>query len=324
MANAKTTSNPSVISKAAETLGRPVTNLRKLLHTIGVEDDESGYRLLKAKTTTESYLADVIRGKYPDAPELKILAAASILKGEDPFAEDESEETTPEQAPAQELKASADASTIVLEALQSNRTPAQMKDRELLELYAKERDYEIEQELHKRAKFKRFVVLTPGKHEPGKEVIDIDKSLDLLKKARKMEIPQMASFDGKILQVHRITELNPEDRKTELCPICGKALFQGYCQDCGLDFGGVGMDERAYINLIAKSTKFDATSFSDRRAVHASAVKGLEDLKLTWPSIAPEFEDLKVSNSLPQLVIMKPVLSEKKMDPFHRDGNRTY
>jgi len=321
MANAKTTTNPSVISEASKTLGKPVTNLRKLLLLIGVKDDEAGYKLLKARTTTESYLADVIRGKYSDVPELKILAAASILKGINPFEEEPKEKT--EEKAQEEVKPDT-AATLILEAAQINRTPAQMKDRELLELYAKEREYEIEQELHKRAKFKRFIVLVPGKYEPGKEIIDLDKSIDLLKKARKMEIPQIASFDGKILQVHRITELNSEDRKTELCPVCGKAMFQGYCQDCGLDFGGVGMDERAYVNLISKSTKFDADSFSDRRAVHASATKGLDDLRQTWPSISPEFDDLQVSNNLPRLVIMKPVLCEKKMDPFHRDGNRTY
>jgi hypothetical protein len=199
-----------------------------------------------------------------------------------------------------------------------------MKDKELLELYAEERGYEIEQELHKRAKFKRFVILKPGKYEPGKEVIDIDNTLELLKKARKIEIPSMASIDGKVLQVHRITELNPEDRKTELCPICGKPLFQGYCQDCGFDFGGIGMDERSYVKLVTQKEGFNPQSFSDRKALHASAVKGLEDLILTWPSVNPEFEELKLTNNLPQLVIVKPVLSEKKMDPFHQNGNRTY
>jgi hypothetical protein len=309
MANA----TASVISKAAQTLEIPLTSLTDILLKAGVPDDDIGYKLLKAKTTTETYLADLLRKGFPDTADLKVFAAASILKGNDPF----------EEESIKEIK---DAPTIILEALTANRTPAQMKDQELLELYAKDRDYEIEQELHKRARFKRFIVLVPGKgaQSPGKEVIDIDKSLDLLKKARKMEIPQVASFDGKILQVFRITELNPEDRKTELCPICGKPLFQGYCQDCGLDFGGIGMDERSYIRLVTKKETFNVSSFSDRRAIHASATKGLEDLKLTWPSVAPEFDDLKVSNNLPQLVIMKPVLSEKKKDPFHVDGNRSY
>lgn len=319
MANAKTASSSSVVSEAAKTLGKPVSHLRATLLKIGIKDDEEGYKLLRARTTTEDYLSKVIRDRFSDAPELKVLAAASILKGNNPFEEEKVEEA-PVTVPAPVDTTAA----IILEAVTANRTPAQMKDRELLEVYAKDRDYEIEQELHKRARFKRFIVLVPGKYEPGKEVIDIEKSLDILKKARRMEIPQMASFDGKILQVLRITELNPEDRKTELCPICEKPLFQGYCQDCGLDFSGIGIDERSYVNLVKENGSFDRESFSDRKAVHASASKGIEDLKITWPVIAPIYDDLKISNNLPRLVIMKPVMSEKKMDPFHAEGNRSY
>lgn len=315
---AKTLSNPSFLVEPSKILGKSSTQLREVLLKIGIENNSEGQRLLKAKTTSEEYLAGVLRDAFKDIPELKILAAASALKGKNPF-EDEEDKSVDKAA-----QVMTEAATLVVKSNESNRKPAQMKDKELLEIYVDERDYEIEQELHKRAKFRRFVVLEPGKYEPGEEIIDIEKSLDLLKKARRMEIPQMASFDGKVLQVHRITELNPEDRKTELCPICSKGLFQGYCQDCGLDFGGIGMDERAYIRLVTDKEAFDPKSFSDRRAVHASALKGLDSLRQTWPSVSPEFEDLKLTNSLPQVVVMKPVLSEKKMDPFHTNGNRSY
>jgi hypothetical protein len=317
MANAKESTNPTVISKAAQVLGQETAKLQSILSGMGVEDNDSGYMLLKAKTTTEEYLAGVLRKELPAVAELKILAAASILKGNNPFSESEDEKKDIKPQPEQ-------TATIILEAVAANRPISQMKDRELLERYIEDREYEIEQELHRRARYKRFIVLSPGTYESGKEIIDLEKSLDILKKARKMEIPQMASFEGKILQVFRITDLNTEDRKTELCPICGKPLFQGFCQDCCLDFGSIGMDERSYISLVVKKESFNASSFSDRKAVYASASKGLSDLRMTWPSVSHEYDELKSSNNLPQLVLMKPLLSEKKMDPFHVDGKRTF
>jgi hypothetical protein len=130
--------------------------------------------------------------------------------------------------------------------------------------------------------------------------------------------------DKKIVRVYRITELNPDDRIVELCPICGEILYKGYCPKCELDFSGVGDDERSYVKLISNSEKFNAKSHSDRKAVHASASKGLEDLRITWPSIAPTFDDLKLTNSLPKLRMIKNIPATQVADPFHVSGNRQF
>jgi hypothetical protein len=130
--------------------------------------------------------------------------------------------------------------------------------------------------------------------------------------------------DKKIVRVYRITELNPDDRIVELCPICGEILYKGYCSKCELDFSGVGDDERSYVKLISNSEKFNARSHSDRKAVHASASKGLEDLRTTWPSIAPTFDDLKLTNSLPKLRMIKNIPATQVADPFHVSGNRSF
>src|SRR6056297_2663206 len=138
MADAKTSTNPSVVSKAAQALGKSYPNVRKVLAPLGISDDHEGWRLLKAKTTTSQYLEDVLRKSFPKVPELKILAAAAILKGEDPFAEEEKAEGHKKVEPVvvNSSVTSSDTSAI-LEIIKENRTPAQMKDRELLELYAK-------------------------------------------------------------------------------------------------------------------------------------------------------------------------------------------
>jgi hypothetical protein len=303
------------IAKAAQFLGVTPEVLTAILNAGGISNDDLGKEILDAEYTTTEILKGIFfsqAGELKDLPVLRISAAINTLK-------------TSDKAPVAALPPVTDTvASTVLAALQANKRPAEMKDRELLEAFIQDRDPEVEQELAKRANNRRFIVLVPGKYEPGKEVIDVEKSLQLLKMARKNEVPTMAPFEGTVLQVYRITELNPEERKTEICPFCGQALFQGYCEKCELDFGGIGMDERAYLKLITDKPSFKCESHSDRKAAHASAIKGLEDLKKTWPSVVQEFEDKKLTNTLPQLVFMKPTPSTRKMDPFAVASNRSY
>jgi hypothetical protein len=210
------------------------------------------------------------------------------------------------------------------EIMKSNRPIEQWSDRELLERFSKEREYEVEQELHKRAKQQNFIVLVPAekRYEPGKEVIDIETSLELLKAARKRTNPTMLPVEGKVLPVYKITELNPEDRIVELCPLCGESLYKGYCEKCQQNFSAIGDDARAYVNLIAATDTFSVDSFSDRKAVVVCAQKGLEDLKGAWPSLVQKFDELKLTNSLPRLrvVLNRPSVA----DPYFQDGNRVF
>ena len=71
------------------------------------------------------------------------------------------------------------------------------------------------------------------------------------------------------------------------------------------------------------SGNFDVNSYSDRKAVFASASKGLEDLKTTWPSLIQKFEELKATNSLPKLRVLSSRPTTIK-DPFFMDGNRSF
>jgi hypothetical protein len=114
-----------------------------------------------------------------------------------------------------------------------------------------------------------------------------------------------------------------QDRIVELCPICGDAMYKGFCDKCQLNFGNVGPDERAYVKLIVDKTGFDPRSLSDRKAVHASASKGLSDLRLTWPCTAYLFDELKLTNDLPRLRIMSSKPSSVA-DPFFNNGSRAF
>lgn len=315
--------NPSFtdrVVKTAELLSVEHNSLTKDLEVAGITNDSTGVSILDTETTTIEDLVGILEnGCAKEVPKLKLKAAASILKGNNL-----TKTTTP--PPSTMPVVHADAQIVsVAELIKANRPIANWGDKELLERYAKDREYEVEQELNKRAKQQNFIVLVPSekKYEPGKEVIDIDMSLDLLKSARKRTNPSMLPANGTVLPVYKITELNPEDRIVELCPICGETLYKGYCEKCVSNFSGIGDDELAYVNLIADSDLFEASSHSDRKAVVASARKGLEDLKQTWPSLMKTFGDLKLTNSLPKLRVVMNRPSDVA-DPYFQDGNRSF
>jgi len=305
------------IERASELLGVKSNSLTKTLESNGIKNDSTGVALMEASSTS---LGDIIGIIYlvdnqsMEKKQLQLKAAASILKGENPFKKEE--EVKPEKSSEMpNVQAIADI-------VKSTRPLEQWNDRELLERYAVDRDHQVEQELNKRARQQNFILLKPGKFEPGKEEIDIENSLDLLKLARKRTNPTITSIDGKVLPIYKITELNLEDRILDLCPICGESLYRGYCEQCTVSFEGIGDDERAYVALISKSDNFNPTGHSDKKAVVTSATKGLEDLKTTWPSLVQVFDELKLTGDLPKLRIIANRPS--KADPFFQNGSRVF
>jgi len=315
-------SNPSFtdrVNKSAELLSVEKKSLEEDLKKAGIDNDSTGVSLLDAESTTDGDLFGILQnGCGHGKPLLKLKAAASILKG------NSLTKTTTPPANKMPVVNADDQFQTIAEVMRSNRPIEQWGDKELLERFAKEREYEVEQELHKRAKQQNFIVLVPSekKYEPGKEGIDIASSLELLKSARKRTNPSMIPAAGTVLPVYKITELNPEDRIVDLCPLCGETLYKGYCGKCQSNFAGIGDLELAYIKLIAETDTFDATSFSDRKAVITSARNGLGDLKKTWPSLVQKFDELVATNSLPKLRIImnRPSVA----DPFFQDGNRSF
>lgn len=322
--------NPSFtdrVKKAAELIAADKKSIAEVEKTLtkdlkeaGIEDNSVGVSILDAESTEPGDLFGILQnGCGHGVPILKLKAAASVLKGKSL-----TKTTTPPDNKLPVVNADAQVQTIA-EIMKSNRPIEQWNDRELLERFAKEREHEVEQELHKRAKQQNFIVLVPSekKYEPGKEMIDVSTSLELLKNARKRTNPTMLPIEGKVLPVYKITELNPEDRIVALCPFCGETLYKGYCQKCESNVSGVGDDELAYVKLISELDTFDVNSFSDRKAVITSARKGLDDLKNTWPKLAQEFDELKATNNLPKLRVILNRPSDVA-DPFFQNGNRSF
>jgi hypothetical protein len=324
-----------LIKDASEILSVEPKIIYDALAEAGIDESEEGVKLLNSPIITEEDLTDALSDIK--APKLKMKAAVSTLKGYNPYRE-EGTCSTPKDNVDQESKYEKELSPWGRQLLYSHNKRMkmqgsglaesiaeglkevmpniktdfkQLKDKDLLELYIEDMDYEIEQELHRRAKHQPFIVLDPDKK------INVEASIDLLKRARKMVNPSMVPVGDTVVPVYRITEVNPDDNIIELCPICGEVLYKGYCDKCELNFAGVGDDERAYVNLISKISYFNANSFSDRKAVIASATKGLLDLRKTWPGASKQFDELKLTNNLPSLRKIRALPSAKPADPFN-------
>lgn len=283
--------------------------------TFGIEDNEEGLSLLNAHTTTEEFIYNELLScvSTKDKPKLKLKAVASILKGIDPFSKKDIDVLSLQDFVGTQKDKDINNLITVL------RTPDKMKDRELLEAFDSDREHDIEQELLRRSKGQAFIVLLDGSTE-DKSKIDIDVSLELLKRSRKMTNPTIIPHPndpGKIVQVYQIGQLHMEDNIVELCPFCDEVMFKGYCQKCNANFAGVGDEERSYVRLISESDGFKEESFSDRRSVLVSALKGLESLREVWPSVSIRFRELKMLGDLPKLRKIRKLPSARPADPFN-------
>lgn len=306
------------LENASKALKISQEELQKILTANGIEESDEGLRYLNSKIATLEVLESILQPSF-NAGVLQIKAAAMFLKGEDPF-----EETNTNKK--QEVPVSTNSSTdVLIKYLDANTPIPNLKDRQLLELWAADRDPEAEQELIRRSKGQHFIVLKPGKYDAGKEEIDIEQSLELLKSTRKRTNPSIMPGDNDTyVSIYKVTELNMDDRIIEICPICDEFLFKGYCSKCESNFSGIGDNERAYVKLIVDSGEFNVSSFSDRKALLVSAGKGLDDLKNIWRKIRKEFDELKATGDLPKLRRIMDRPAQQKMDPFKVAGNRSF
>lgn len=329
-----------LVSEASEILSVEPKIIFDALAEAGIDASEEGFKLLSSHLITHEDISEAL--SVIEAPKLKMKAAVSTLRGYNPYIPGEAvypsetkEDTDGKHYPQgfepkpsgwvshfsymdkkrRESKGSTLADGIAAglkEVLPNTGVDfKQLKDSELLELYIKEKGYEIEQELHRRAKNQPFIILNDSKE------IDREASLDLLKRSRRMVNPTLIPIGDSVVPVYRITEVNPDDNIIEICPLCDGVLYKGYCDKCKINLAGIGDDERAYIHLVSKTYAYDKRTYSDRRHTLVSASKGIEDLKKTWPSVQEQFDELKLTGSLPSFKKIRPLPSNRPTDPFN-------
>ena len=302
----------SRIKKVSTLLIVGTDSLTKILDENGIPNGPNGLIILESNTTTIEDLVEILLQLDSGIPKLKVKAAAGILKG----SLDEKKEATPIVSTP---------TLSIAEEMRLARPIEQWNDEDLLTRYIKKREVDVELELHRRAKQDRFIILKPSDkgYNPGEEVIDFIESTELLKSARKgkKKNPSTLPVKGGVRPVYFITEFNINDRMTELCPICGQALYNSYCDHCIINFTGIDDDSRAFMALVSKMGTFNYSSNSDRKALLASAQSGVAGLKSEWPALAQTFDGLKAIQQLPQIRIIGSRPS--KADPFFVDGSRS-
>lgn len=317
--------NPALaarVSQASKVLGVEESVLAKSLADAGVDDTDMGINILDAKTTTEdSLLQDVLGTEgYKDIPTLKKRAAASVLKGEDPFGEHAKKEVPVKESSDNSPGLSRETADAVKDVIHSLKGISTLKDQDLLEMFDKDREPQVEDELNRRAKGQRFIVLKSSstkEEDIGSEPIDIETSLILLRKSRRIKIPTIIPGpDGTIVPVYKLDDLHMDERIVELCPICGDILFRGYCEKCQVNFSDIALEPRQFIKLVVDSGRLNVKSYTDRKAVVADAIKGIGRLRQVWPSVEPKFRELKMSENLPRLKMVRNLPSEQPADPF--------
>ncbi len=304
------------IEKAAKILSLESSELTEFLERRGI-NQEIGIAILDSDTTTIDDLTEILKdiSTLPGLSHsiIQLKAATKALKGSSFVRKVNLNEAN--------------------DILKNIRPIEQWQDKELLEKFAIERDFISEQELNQRSKGQPFIVLQLLEEdcEPGKEKINIEASLGLLKNSRRNKNPKtinadksgFAIADKSGFPIYRITELNINDRIVELCPICKQSLYNDYCEKCQIVFTNIDNDARAYLRLIVERENVEIKRLMDRKSLINDAIKGIKHLEKVWPSVFPIYKDLKTVNNLPQLRIIMNRPSFIK-DPFYQEGNRNY
>lgn len=289
--------------------------LENLLKENGVERNEEGLKYLDSDFVSEDILEEILTKGLPKTGIFLIKAAIQYLKGKDPFIKKEEKKEKKEDSGTDAL----------LKYIQENKPVEQMSDKDLLYLWIEKREESMERELNKRAKGQPFIILKMGKTKPGKEIVDAEFSLEMLKASKKKTNPSIVPYiNNTFASVYKITELNIDDRLIEYCPFCGETLWKGYCSECESNLSGIGDDERSFIKMIVDAKKINVGTLSDRKAVIVCALEGIEKLKESWPSIRISFDEQKLLGTLPVLKTLANRPSNIKMDPFNISGNRTF
>jgi hypothetical protein len=291
-----------------------VAVLEEILEKQGIRKDEEGLRYLDSDIVSEEKLEEIFSTSFPNTGFFSVKAAVLYLKGIDPFI-----------PLVKEDKEKDSGMNILLKYMRENKPVEQMSDKDLINLWIEKREESMERELNKRAKGQPFIILKMKKTEPGKEIIDAEFSLEMLKSSKKRANPSIVPYENNTFTtVYRITELNIDDRLIEYCPFCGETLWKSYCSKCESNLSGIGDDERVFIKMVVDAKKINVKTMSDRKAAIVCALKGIEQLKESWPSLRDRFDEQKLLGTLPVLKTLANRPPNIKVDPFNISGNRTF
>jgi hypothetical protein len=274
--------------------------IRAALKKLEVDDTEDGLSLLKDEFISfEDFHQGIkielnVLGDIADIPIPRLKRAWSILKEQNK----ENKETT------------TDLNADFLATLAKTIKPIpQWSNLELLNQYVKEGQFAIHEELARRVK-DRFVIMF---NEDGS--VDIENSLNMIKKAQFQETPQVYKLrSGELREVYRVGDF-PLQVFYE-CPIHKDVLLlDNYCEECTTHWELEDNERNVFFRLLMDGNKsLDFRLYKD---------KSLTELKSLFPKVYLDYIFLGDEGKLPSL--KRRISKPKQGDPFRVIGtNKVY
>lgn len=223
--------------------------------------------------------------------------------------------------------------SVLQKIIDSNRPIQQWSDKDVLDAYIDTEDDQYEYELNKRAKGRRFIILNDT--EP--ETINVEASLNMLKRARKENPPSHYKSGTEIIYVYRIEDYHSRNRVRAESPFHPKvALFDDYCPVSNISFEGIDVRVRKVMRLIlehevelTRRDKIDMVAIvrsikSNVRNAESSVKEQISALIDMYPDIGSEYKKRKLLGTLPPLKMIESVSSVRdvKADPFNPTGGQ--
>jgi len=279
------------VSKAAEVMKITEEAVYQALSELGVDkEDEDAISLLEADTTREADAKEAF--KSTKVKPARFSAGWQVLKGrvkkENIILEDNSS---------------------LLEAL---KPVGRMSDKELLEKYGPESSSEIIDELLKRSNGRPFVI-----YKSDNETIDLERTLEHLRIARRRETSPVCIVDGEEVRVYTVNQFPMT--YVEECPFhAGTILTNGYCDKCHNTWEGISDEVRVAANvalvrgMVSTGNLMDIATLIVRLRQH-----GIDELKKV-PSFSRIYSEMQEDGTLPKLRKRISVSRNGKLDPLNQ------
>ena len=173
----------------------------------------------------------------------------------------------------------------------------QHSDKQLLEKYDMNCSTDVEDELKRRSKGRRFIVLEDD------SVVNINQSLRFLKLAKKQDMPESWGDESERFTLYKIGEW--PNVTYDICPVTGEVLVANYCSQLGINWNGVDDECRQFIKMMTDDgIKLDIMSVVP--VMDMAKTGGIESLKGRFANIATKFDQAKNLGKLPILKTDNP------------------
>ena len=286
-------------SKVITTTKDPEQFIWDCLKLLGVYDDETSNDILVSGYCKEGDARKVFCDDN-HIPVPRFRKIWSVLSETNQKAESTG---TVEQKPADSL---------TQQLIQTLKPIGQYSDEELLKQYGPTCDKATEDELKSRSNGRYCIIFK------DKFTVDVEKSLKLIREARRRDVPRTYKDDKKVHKVYYVGEF-PEENSIQ-CPVSGDILFDGYSDSLGVKWE-IPYEALQFIAVLNRNG-ITVNAITARDLQKEYKENGMDGLRMLYPKIATIYDELKEIGELPNLQCkVNSRTSAKRQDPF---GNKRF